>query len=132
MSIDTSLYNIFKARMSKMLDVVSDPDTDRLANDLSLADLIPYSVKDHVITKNLDRYKKASILLNEIERSLRISNKPEDLKTFCEILKKLDNPSLTRIADEILKKLSTFFNCTYKYYLSCNVLVCYSNILLLK
>ena len=115
MTIDTSPYNIFKARMSKMLEVVSNPDTDRLANDLSLADLIPYSVKDHVITSNLDRYQKASDLFNEIERSLRNYNKPEDLKRFCEILKKLDNPSLTRIADEILKKLSKFFNCTYKY-----------------
>ena len=126
MTIDTSPYNIFKARMSKLLAVVSNPDTDRLADDLSLADLIPYSVKDHVITSNLDRYQKASNLFNEIERSLRNSDKPEDLKRFCEILKKLDNPSLTRIADEILKKLSKFFNCTYKYYLSCNVMECVS------
>ena len=125
MSIDTSPYNIFKAHMSEMLEVVSDPDTDRLANNLSLADLISDSITDHVFTKNLDCYKKASILLNAIKRSLRNSNKPEDLKRFCEILKNLDNPSLTGIADEILKKLSKFFlPYTYKYYLSCNHVVC--------
>ena len=61
-----------------------------------------YFIKDEVITTNLSRYKKASILLNEIERSLRVFNKPEILISYCEVLKKQENPALTRIAKEIM------------------------------
>ena len=47
-----------------MLDVISHPDTERLPNDLSSANLIPYSIKDDLIsTKGLSRYQKASTLL---------------------------------------------------------------------
>ena len=86
-----------------MLGVISD--TERLANDLSSADLIPYPVKDDVITTNVSRYHKASKLLNEIERSLRVFNKPEILNSYCEVLKKQENPALTRIANAMLKEL---------------------------
>ena len=83
-----------------MLGVISD--TERLANDLSSADLIPYPVKDDVITTNVSRYQKASKLINEIERSLRVFNKPEILNSYCEVLKKQENPTLTRIANDML------------------------------
>ena len=87
--------------MSEMLGVISD--TERLANDLSSVDLISYQVKDDVITTNLlSRYQKASKLLNEIERSLRVFNKPEILISYCEVLKKQENPALTRIAKDIM------------------------------
>ena len=89
--------------MSEMLRVISD--TERLANDLSSADLIPYSVKDEVITTNLSRYQIASILLNEIERSLRVFNKPEILISYCEVLKKQTNPCQKIIAENMLKEL---------------------------
>ena len=92
--------------MSEMLGVISD--TERLANDLSSVDLISYQVKDDVITTNLSRYQKASRLLNEIERSLRVFNKPEILISYCEVLKKQENPAITRIANDILKELSEF------------------------
>ena len=88
--------------MSEMLGVISD--TERLANDLSV-DLIPYSVKDEVVTTNLSRYQKASKLLSEIERSLRVFNTPEILMSYCEVLKKQENPALKRIAKDILSEL---------------------------
>ena len=95
--------------MPEMLGVISDPDTERLPNDLSSVDLIPYSVKDDVITnKSLTRYGRASMLLNEIERSLEQSNTPEILKRFCEVLKKQDNSALSRIAEIMLKELGEF------------------------
>ena len=85
---------------------MSDPDTERLPNDLSSANLIPYSVKDYVITtKGLSRYQKASILLNEIERSLRHLNTPEILENFCLVLQKQETCTLKTIAGEMLKKL---------------------------
>ena len=86
-----------------MLGVISD--TERLANDLSSADLISYLVKDDVLTTNLSRYQKASKLLNEIERSLLAINKSETLTSYCEVLKKQTNPTLTRIARNILMEL---------------------------
>ena len=80
--------------MSEMLDVISD--TERLANDLSLVDLITYFVKDEVITRDLSCYQKASKLLNEIERTLRVFDKPEILKSYCEVLRKQKNrPPIT-------------------------------------
>ena len=89
-----------------MLGVISDPDTERLPNDLLSANLIPYSVKDDLIsTKHLSRYQKASKLLNDIERSLRDLNTPEILENFCLVLKKQDNPALKRMAGEMLKEL---------------------------
>ena len=92
--------------MSEMLGMITDSDTERLLNDLSCVDLIPYSVKDNVLTtKSLSRYERASMLLNEAERPLRESNTPEILEKFCEVLKKQSNSALTRIAENILKEL---------------------------
>ena len=89
-----------------MLGVISDPDTERLPNDLLSANLIPYSVKDDLIsTKHLSRYQKASKLLNEIERSLRDLNTPETLKNLCLVLKKQENYALKIMAGEMLKEL---------------------------
>ena len=86
--------------MSEMLGVISD--TERLANDLSSVDLISYQLKDDVLTANLSCYQKASKLLNEIERSLRVFSKPETLISYCEVLRKQDNSALTRIAKDML------------------------------
>ena len=83
--IDYSPSCIFKRHMSEMLGVISD--TERLANDLSSVDLISYQLKDDVMTTNLSRYQKASKLLNEIERSLRVFSKPETLISYCEVLR---------------------------------------------
>ena len=89
--------------MSEMLGVISN--TERLATDLFSVDLVPYPVKDDVITTSLSRYQKASKILNEIERSLRDFNKPETLRSYCEVLKQQKNSALKRIADDILKEL---------------------------
>ena len=56
----------------------------------------------------ISRYQKASRLLNEIERSLRVFNKPEILISYCEVLKKQENPAIRRIADDMLKELGKF------------------------
>ena len=90
--------------MSETLGVISD--TERLANDLSSHDLIPYEVKDDVITTNLSRYQKASKLLNEVQRLLRHSNEPEIfMLQYCKVLMNLKNRALTRIVDDILMEL---------------------------
>ena len=102
--LDNSPRNIFKRHMSEMLDEITD--TEKLACDLLAVDLIPYHTKNDIITTNLPRYQKASILLNEIERSLRVFNKPEMLISCCEVFKKQENPALRRIAADVLRDLS--------------------------
>ena len=98
--------NIFMRHMCEMLDVISDPDTERLPNDLSSANLIPYSVKDDLVsTKGLSLYQKASTLLNEIDRSLRLTKDPQILENFSKVLMKQENPHLSRIAQDMLKEL---------------------------
>ena len=79
-----------------MLGVISDPDTERLPNYVLSANLIPYSVKNDLIsTKGLSRYQKASTLLNEIDRTLRLTNNPQILENFSKVLMKQENPALT-------------------------------------
>ena len=92
-----------------MLDTISDPDTYRLANDLSAVNLISYPIKDRVLTQNLDRYNRASLLLNEIEGSLRLehTDKPTILNTFCDVLKRQDNQYLSTIAQLMLDELNS-------------------------
>ena len=89
--------------MSEMLGIISD--TEKLANDLSSADLISHEVKDEVITTNHSRYQNASKLVNEIERLLGVFNEPDILILCCEVLKKQENPALRRKAEDLLKKL---------------------------
>ena len=101
--LDYTPFNIFKRHMGEMLEVISD--TERLANDLSLADFITDFVKDQVITTVLSRYEKASKLLNEVQRSLKVFNKPEMLTLYCEVLEKQKNPALKMIAQDMLKEL---------------------------
>ena len=106
-SLDSdSPLDIFTRHLCDILGAISDPDTERLPNDLSSAYLIPYSVKDDLIsTKGLSRYQKASILMNEIDRLFRQANQPEMLKIFCTVLKKQENQVLTRIAEDMLTEL---------------------------
>ena len=72
-----------------------------LANDLSSVDLITHFVKDKVLSTNLSRYEGASILVNEVYRSLR---EPETLVSFCHVLKK-QSSAASIVADSMLSEL---------------------------
>ena len=83
---NSSLYDILKRHKSELLGVISDPD--KLANDLSSVDLISHQVKDDVLrTQGLSRYQKCSILLYEIQGSLRVYKILDRLILFCDVLK---------------------------------------------
>ena len=73
-------HHILKSHSTSILDAISD--TTMLANDLSSVNLITDAVKDEVLTTNLSRYKGASILMNEVQRSLNVFNKSERLEAF--------------------------------------------------
>ena len=102
---DISPHIILNKHTSELLGIISD--TSKLANDLWAADLIPYPVKENVLTTlGLSRLEKASNLVDEVYRSLKVFNTPNILVKFCEVLKIQQNAGLKRIADDMLKQLS--------------------------
>ena len=110
---DISPHIILKKHTSELLGIISD--TSKLAIDLWSADLIPYPVKDNVLTTlGLSRLEKASKLLDEVYRSLKVFNRPDILVKFCEVLQIQHNAGLTRIANDMLKQLSgEYYYCVY-------------------
>ena len=93
-------HHILKSHFTSVLDAISN--TTMLANDLSSINLITDAVKDEVLTTNLSRYKGASILMNEVQRSL--FNKSERLMSFCHVFKKQSSASVV-VASSMLKEL---------------------------
>ena len=117
---DISPHIILKKHTSELLGIISD--TSKLAIDLWSADLIPYPVKDNVLTTlGLSRLEKASKLVDVVYRSLKVFNGPDILVKFCEVLKIQQNAGLTRIADEMLKQLSG--ECNYCVYVCVHVML---------
>ena len=96
--------NILTRHLSDITDVVLDPE--KLANDLHSAGLITFHMKDSVLTtSNYSRYEKVSILLVAVWRLLRGDNNPEIVMTFCDVLKKQNDKTLTEITQNILREL---------------------------
>ena len=74
-----------------------------------MSDLISGPVATKVLTTpNLDQYQKASMLVNEIHKSLRVFNDPETLVNLCAVLKRQGDPDLVRIAESMLEELSKY------------------------
>ena len=98
-------FKILKRHFSEILDVVSDPN--RLANDLWAVDLISNVVKDNIIsTPSVPRYEKASKLLNEVQRSLKVNKKnPETLILLSKVLTNQKNSVISTICKTMLKEL---------------------------
>ena len=97
-------FTILKRHLSEILDVVGDPT--RLANDLWGVDLISNVVKDNIIsTPSVPRYEKASKLLNEVQRSLKVNKNPETLILLCKVLINQSNLVLSTICKTMLNEL---------------------------
>ena len=97
-------FNIPKRHFSEILDVVSDPN--RLANDLWGVDLISNVVKDNIIsTPSVPRYDKASKLLNEVQRSLKVNENPEILISLCKVLTNQNNSVISMICKTMMKEI---------------------------
>ena len=102
---DTFPHHILKRHTSELHDSISEPD--KLATDLWSAGLLPDPVKDNILTTvGLSRLQKTTKLLDEVYRPLKVFNGTDMLLKFCKVLKRQQNPGLTRISDDILKQLS--------------------------
>ena len=78
-----------------------------LANDLSSVNLITDAVQDKVLTTtNLSRYERASMLMNEVQRSLKVKvlNNSKRLEAFCHVFKKQSSASV-EVASSMLREL---------------------------
>ncbi len=91
--------------MANIISIVSDPN--RLANELFSESLLSYTLQDKIVEDKISTtYEKASLLLNQLERSFR---KPADddgdcairFNKLCNALVKQDNPQLTKLAQEM-------------------------------
>ena len=97
-------FNILKRYFSEILDVICDPN--RLANDLWGVDLISNVVKDNIIsTPSVPRYEKASKLLNEVQRSLKVNESSETLISLCSVLTNQQNSVISMICKTMMKEL---------------------------
>ena len=96
--------NILTRHLSDITDVVLDPE--KLANDLHSARLITFHIKDRVLTtSSYSRYDKVSKLVNDVWRLLRGDSDREKLITFCDVLKRQNNETLTGITQDMLREL---------------------------
>ena len=96
--------NILTRHLSDITDVVLDPE--KLANDLHSARLITFHMKDRVLTtSSYSRYDKVSKLVNDVRRLLRGDSDREKLITFCDVLKRQNNETLTGITQDMLREL---------------------------
>ena len=99
-----SPHDILKSHIPAIIEVIVD--TEKLANNLAAVDLIPHSVKDNVSTTlGISLYQRASRLINEVHRPMKLFDESQTLQSLCRVLKRQGNPALARIADTILREL---------------------------
>ena len=106
-SSGNSALEVFRKHYTKVCDVVSD--TTKLGNDLATVRLIPDTVLDSTETnESLSRYKKVSLYMDEIRRSLKADDDPATIQSLCDVLNKQKSKPLKRIADTMLTDLGIF------------------------
>ena len=99
-----SPYKILKSNLTDLPKVISAPH--KLANDLFAYDLIGASLQKEVLTTpSLSHYDKGSKLVNKVLHSLETFDECKTLVKFCDILKKQDDPDLSRIANTMIRAL---------------------------
>ena len=100
-------HNILKPHIPHLLGLIPNPN--KLAKQLSSYGIISEKIKDEMLNEpSLSRFKKASRLLNEVQRVLELSSDPKMLKSFCYTLKEQDDPALNGVADTILNQIGKF------------------------
>ena len=96
----SSPHDIVKSHLHTLVRAITD--TDRLANDVFLANLISDSVRSRLLcTSGLSPYEKSSILLEEFLRYLSIFNDHQILTSFCHVLNTQDDPVLSRLSEKL-------------------------------
>ena len=104
----SSPVDVLRKHSAVIQDVVSDPE--RLATTLYSAELISFSVKDEVVTTlGLSRYRKASIVVSEVERNMSGTNEIEKFRRLCEVMKAQRDQPLCEIVIKMEKEVDSSY-----------------------
>ena len=88
---------------------MSDPE--RLANTLYSTKLISSSVKDEVVTTpGLSRYRKASIVVSDVERNMSGTDEMEKFRRLCEVMKAQHDQPLCEIVIKMKKEFDSSYD----------------------
>ena len=102
-STDDVLKVLHKYR-ADIVDKVSDPH--RLAEQLHSNDLITGAVaRDILTTQGISDYRKACIVMNDVERNLSVGNAVQKFAILCEILKRLFTGDCKMIIEEMEREI---------------------------
>ena len=105
----SSPVGVLRKHSAVIQDVVSDPE--RLANTLYSAELISFSVKDEVVTTlGLSRYRKASIVVSDVERNMGGTNEMEKFSRLCEVMKAQHDQPLCEIVIKMEKEVDSSYD----------------------
>ena len=103
---------VLKIHTPQLLNALSDPHISKLTNDLWAVDLLSDIAKDEIITNlSLSRYRKASFMMNEVQRQVQDKETSgsdfEKFEKLCDVLKIQDDSALLRIAEKMTSKISS-------------------------
>ena len=87
-TVSSSLVDVFKKYGADLKKLVSVSVSEEVASCLYSADLIPFPVLGKLQATGLSPYEKASILFDEVQRSISGTNMMEKFRSLCKILKK--------------------------------------------
>ena len=94
-TVSSSLVDVFKKHSADLKELVSVPEI--VANHLFSAGLIPFSVLGKLQATGFSPYEKASILFDEVQRSISGINVMEKFSSLCKILKKQCSKNVEQI-----------------------------------
>ena len=99
-----------KSNLSDIILHVSDPN--QLANDLYAENMIAHSVRNRVVENLvLPKYDKATMLMNEIQRSYFCDSDDENIVNkfckLCNILNRQGNPVLSDLVERMKLSIET-------------------------
>ncbi len=104
------MLDIFRKYQAKIIDLVQ-PMVDRLLEKTYSEKLISFNKKDDILTTQGDtQYSKASNILHEVDRTLQHASSLVEVRCtllifVCKVLQSLNDPGLTRFANEFMVEL---------------------------
>ena len=120
---------IFRSHSADLCDAIEAIDHSRLANRLFSQFLIDDEFRIKITELNTTPYKKAEIIVNELQRQLESpennSDPVECLEKICEVLVKMKADMVIRIADDIKSQLEMHEN-TEESKDTTTILICYT------
>ncbi len=102
---DNTPFNILKTHTAVLLGILSDPD--KLSDELWAKDLLSDGVRDRIkTTLGISRYDKASMILIDVSRYMKVLDSNDTFIQFCDVLINHGQPGLNEIAKKMIALLT--------------------------